>query len=322
MASNSALQAKVIAFPRPAANPAEIYLARLARSSRATMRSALRGIAVQLGQGPDPLGVDWARMSYAQVVMLRAVLNERYAPATANRALSALRGVLREAWRLGALDAETYHRAVDVPAVRGRAAPAGRALGDDELRLLLAACLGEHTPLGRRDAAIIALLAAAGLRRAELAALEVTDYDQASGAITVHEGKGRKGRVSYGRAARPYVNAWLAARGHEPGPLFLPARGRRGFARRHLSGEAVRLILRRRAAQAGLRECTPHDLRRTWVGRLLDAGADLATTQALAGHADPRTTAGYDRRGAETRERAAALVQLPTVGGTHGTHEG
>ncbi len=318
-------QPRVIAFPTgraPAANPAGVYLARLAPSSRRTMRWALGVIAELLaGRPADPMRVEWAEVGYAEVVAIRAHLAERYAPATANRMLAALKGTLRESWRLGQMPAEAYYRAVDVPAIRGQAAPRGRALAEAEIAALLAACGRDASPAGARDAAIVAVLLASGLRRAELAALELADWEPASGALVVREGKGRKGRRAYAAAAAGRLSAWLEVRGDRPGPLVVPI-GRWGELKwRHLSGSGIWWILRRRAREAGVEPFGPHDLRRTWIGALLDAGADLATAQGLAGHANATTTARYDRRGERARRRASALLRLPTVGGNHADHD-
>jgi integrase len=81
-----------------------------------------------------------------------------------------------------------------------------------------------------------------------------------------------------------------------------------------LSGEAIRQILSRRTLAAGLANVSPHDLRRTYAGDLLDAGADLPAVQQLMGHASPSTTSRYDRRGDKARRSAAERLSLDLTG--------
>lgn len=104
---------------------------------------------------------------------LRSKLSELgCALASVNATLSALRGVARAAWQLGQIGVEDYHRIAGVMNVRGSRLPAGRALTPGEIGGLLDTCADDDTPAGARDAAVIALLYGAGLRRSEAAALD------------------------------------------------------------------------------------------------------------------------------------------------------
>jgi integrase len=160
---------------------------------------------------------------------------------------------------------------------------------------------------------MLAVLYGAGLRRAEAVGLDLADYDPDTGALAVR-GKGRQHRTTYvTNGAAEAMAAWLALRGPEPGALFFGVSpgGRLDPERRHMTGQAVLAMLRRRAGQAGVAGFSPHDLRRTYAGDMLEAGADLATVQALMGHASPTTTSRYDRRPEAARRRAAERLHVP-----------
>src|SRR5437763_13795466 len=149
--------------PPDSQNPAAVYLAALAPSGRRTMGQALE-VVVELLGGGDVRTFPWAALRYEHAQAVRRILCERYAPATANKILSALRGVAREAWRLGLIGAETHARIRDVPGVRGSRLPAGREVPIGELVNLFRAC-ADAGASGGRDAAARALPYGAGLRR-------------------------------------------------------------------------------------------------------------------------------------------------------------
>ncbi len=305
-------------------HPALVYLARLALGSRRTMGEALTVMALRLsGNQCDLWTLAWHQLRYQHTAALRSLLAEAYAPATVNKMLAALRGTLKECWRLRLMDAEEYHRAADLPAVRGSVLPRGRALSAGELRALLQACGRDPSAAGRRDGALVATLYGAGLRRSEAVALEVRDYNRETGALTVRSGKGRKDRMGYAPGGcRAAIEAWLPMRGagqegdkgeegREAGPLFVPINKAGKLTIRALSDQAVLYILRKRGREAGLAAFSPHDLRRTFIGDLLDAGADISTVQQMAGHANVQTTARYDRRGEGVKKKAAELLHVP-----------
>ncbi|HEY7909650.1 MAG TPA: tyrosine-type recombinase/integrase [Thermomicrobiales bacterium] len=296
-------------------NPAAVYLARIAPGSRRTMRGALLTIAALLTDGTaDLFTLPWHLLRYQHTGAVRALLAARYAPATANKHLAALRGVLKEAWRLGQMEAADYQRAVDLPGVRGGTLPRGRALTPGELRALFATC-ADGSPAGVRDAALLAVLYGGGLRRAEVVSLDMSDYLPETGALTVRHGKGEKARIVYlTGGAQAAADAWCALRGEAAGPLFLPINKGGRLTHRRMTDQAVLAVLSRRAKTAGVGHFSPHDLRRTFISDLLDAGADIATVQKLAGHSSVTTTGRYDRRGEHAKMRAATLLHVPYQG--------
>lgn len=306
-----------IAPDSPAAerNPAAVYLASLGERSRRTMRGDLEMMAHWLSGGRfHAFSLPWHLLRYQHAAALRSLLAQRYAPATANRMLSALRGVLKAAWRLGQMPTEEYHRAIDLPAIKGETLPRGRAITAGELRSLFVICANDGSAHGARDAALLALLYGAGLRRAEVVALDLADYDAESGEVKVLKGKGGKQRTAYAtKGGKAALDAWLFLRGDVPGPLFLPIRKGGTITHRRLDNQSVFDILVKRARQAGIKDVSPHDFRRTFISDLLDAGADIATVQKMAGHANVSTTARYDRRGEVAKQKASELLHVPFV---------
>jgi integrase len=212
------------------------------------------------------------------------------------------------------MSAEELARAIDLEPVRGSTPLRGRALEAHEVARLFDACMRDRSPAGPRDAVILALGLAAGLRRAEIAALAVSDVDLAGEVVRVL-GKGRKVReVPIKGGTLEALRAWFRCRGGEPGPLVSPVRKGGRVSLAALAPAAVLRICEKRGDEAGLRGFSPHDLRRTYISVLLDRAVDLATAADLAGHASPNTTKRYDRRGERARHAAAEVVVVPYVG--------
>jgi integrase/recombinase XerD len=301
---------------RPDQHPAAVYLARLGSGSRPTMRQALTLVADILSRGRATIEtLPWAALRYQHTAAARAALLEHYQPATVNKCLAAIRGVLRECFRLGLMTAEYHLRASDLPSVKAQRLPSGRGLSKGELRALFAACAEDPTPAGARDAALLAVLYGAGLRRAEVVALDLSEYTPETGALVVRSGKGRKDRIGYAsNGSRDALDAWIKVRGEDPGPLFLPIRkGGRHIEKRRMADQAIRDMVLKRAKEAKVQAFSPHDLRRSFISDMLDAGADISTVQQLVGHSSVVTTQRYDRRGEVTKRKAAELLHIPFI---------
>ena len=304
------IQGKAVHLDR---NPAAVYLASLGPGSRRTMQQALDVTARLLTEDQiDALALNWAALHYQHTQTVRTALAERYRPATANKMLYALKGVLKEAWRLGQMDAETYHRAVDLKSIKARTLPAGRALSSSEIRSLFEACDKEECPARVRDASLVAVLYGTGLRRSEVVGLDFMDFNSETGEIVVRGGKGRKDRIVYApEGTIEALKDWIKVRGSQRGPLLYPLRKGGWIEFRRMTDQAVFNRLRFLASKAGIKDFSPHDLRRTFITDLLDLTGDLATVQKLTGHANSATTARYDQRGERAKKNIAGKLYVP-----------
>jgi site-specific recombinase XerD len=274
------------------------------------MTAKLRSVARLVGLSPEE--IRWSGLRSEVISVVRALMLERrYAPATINTTLSALKGVAHAAWQLKQLKSEEYQRIRDVKGVRGSRLPRGRALSDREVSRLIDACLRDSSPAGARDLAMIALLGSCGLRRSEATSLDLSHFDEEAGTLRVR-GKGDKERLVYlGRESLRAIHNWLDLRGRVAGSLLCPVSKAGDVEPRRLSDQAVYKALRKRAKEAHVRAFSPHDLRRTCITNMLDRGGDLSVVQDIAGHSSMSTTKIYDRRGEAAKRRTSALASLP-----------
>ena len=248
-------------------DPLQAYLDRLlSDESRATVRKRLRAVA-RVVEVSDYAALPWGQLRAHHVAFIKSKLvTAKAAPATVNLTLAALRGIARQARDFNLMTDEEYRRICEIPPHKGTRVPRGRHVRSGELKSLVEACARDKTPAGARDAAMLACLYVGGLRRAELAALQVAHYTADPPTLTIKGGKGDKDRVvPLEPSAAVALDAWLAIRGTRPGKLFLPVNkgGRiRGVG---LTAAAVYNALVKRAAQAGIAPASPHDLRRSFV---------------------------------------------------------
>jgi integrase/recombinase XerC len=153
---------------------------------------------------------------------------------------------------------------------------------------------GLEAELALRDAAIMELLYATGIRVSELCGLDVDDLDEGRNTVRVLGKGGRERTVPAGLPAVRAVAAWrragrppLAVPGSGPA-LFLGARGGRLDPR-----TARRVVHTRLAAVTGVPDSGPHGLRHAAATHLLEGGADLRSVQEILGHASLASTQIY-----------------------------
>ena len=300
----------------PSLAPVQRYLLTLSNDlTRRNVVSQLNAVLRALDlPNATALTFPWHSLTADMVLMLRERLSAKYSVRTANVRLALVRSVCREAFASGLMPQQEYTRICAGRSVRGNSEDAGRAISHPELVRLFEAAWSQGEPTAARDAALLALLYGAGLRRAEAVGLDLDDYHRAEASIHVL-GKGRKHRVTpLGGSAMAAVEAWIAVRGAAPGPLLLIVHAG-VVVNRRMSTDSVWKRAQSLAKRAGVEHIAPHDFRRTAITAALDRHVDLIVVRDFAGHANVQTTARYDR-GAQERKRqvATALDDIPVRG--------
>ena len=222
---------------------------------------------------------------------LIALAEAKLAARSRARALVAMRGLFRHLVAERWLEADPT-ALIDAPRT-ARRLPG--VLGEEAVAKLIAQ--PADTPRGRRDAAMIELAYASGLRVSELINIALADVNLNHGFVRV-TGKGNKTRlVPVGDAARDKIARFLEhdrpllVRDPKQRAVFLTDRGR------PMTRQGFWKTLRNYARRAGVRlpagNISPHKLRHSFATHLVERGADLRAVQAMVGHADISTTQIY-----------------------------
>lgn len=183
------------------------------------------------------------------------------------------------------------------------------AISTDEMTRLLAAPVRAKTPEGARDAAMLELLYATGMRVSELVALNLGDVDGTDDVIRCQGRADRERLLPLTKTAAAALEHYLLqsrpvlsrAKDADATALFLNHRGHR------LTRQGFWLILKGYAASVSVRNVTPHTLRHTFAAHALKTGRHLRDVQTTLGHVSISTTQIYQRLRATTSAPSAAL---------------
>jgi site-specific recombinase XerD len=287
--------APALQVPIPA-GPAELLLERYRRYLLAE-----RGVQPEVARGYVDLvrsfvashaasGAGVAALTAGQVTAFLVAESRRLAPKTAQRLATALRSLLRF-WHLQGLISGPLDRAVPKVANRRPALP--RPLDPVRVRALLASC-DRRSADGRRDLAMLTLMARMGLRAGEVAGLRLDDIDWRRGQITIRGKGNRRDLLPLPADVGEAVAAYL----RDGRPLATLDRSvfiRIKAPRRGLTGGGVTQAVAAAARRAGLGVIYAHRLRHSAATAILAEGGCLAEVGQVLRHRRQLTTAAYTK---------------------------
>ncbi len=244
-------------------------------------------VRAQAGAAAEPASVT-APMVEAYIAALQSS-PQAYASSTVARKVAAIKSFFQYLTEQHIIAADPSLR-VNSPKVKKHVP---RILNRAEMEQLLAAPTRVGGAKALRDAALLALLYATGLRVTEIVNLRQEDVNWTDGTLVCRGRGDRQRQIPMGDAQAivdEYVQRARPQLAHDgsPGVLFLNHRGQK------LTRQGVWLILKECAELAGLGgQVTPHTLRHSFAKHLLGAGENLRRVQELLGHANLSTTQLY-----------------------------
>ena len=290
-----------------------VYLRTL--TSPQTIKTYNTEIRMFLGFVGEELGCRLGEMTVEDLSIYREHLLKVYAPATAAKKLTALRRFLTFTYMGGAtrINPEALRFFAKSPKVGQD--PSYNVLTEEELGRMLAAARSKSM----RDYVLLAVLAGAGLREAEVVGLKIGDFREVQGGQVLLRvlGKGQKLRAvpispELWQLVQRYVllsERSLTSHADARKPLFA---SREGGGDKPLSTRAVRYIVKKYANSAGITKAiSPHSIRHTVGTNMAVNEAPLLVIQQFLGHSDPKTTMRYVRRAEELANKAYTYNTLP-----------
>lgn len=286
---------------RDAISVSERYLISLSSErSRITVKSALNQVATTLGYY-DHKQVPWNELETFQVNAALTALQKRrnLAPSTINLYLSSIKGVFKEGWNAGFISFEAHQRIASIKQTKGQRINRKKVYLTPSIVTALISDASQIKSLsGYRNAAILGLLAYAGLRREEVTDLKMRDIDLAAGEMII-KGKGNKERLGFiSEELNELLCRWFDTFEVMSEYAFFKLHKHDRFVsdKSKLSGNSIYDIVKHHGENIDMPNLHPHALRSYFGTTLLDNGVDIVTVRDLMGHESFSTTEIYIRR--------------------------
>jgi integrase/recombinase XerD len=320
-----------------------LYLDKLSSTSQRSIHSQLRSIGQRMGWSSEDIATRFQSIDYQTAMQIRAMLvSARCSARSINRAMTAIKGIVKIAVILGKVDQLQSLQIQSITNLK-HGEYKGSALSAEQATALLVVLKNANTALEIRNAAITTVLLGTGLRRSEVCMVKLQQLKPEERTLFVAKGKGNKTRTVFlPQWVFPFLERWLLLRGKQQGYLFCGV----GMQHNHAAGSTqkkefspvsrqdstllsrlnavprvvplqvdsaldsstIYRIVQSLTKAIGLEDISPHDLRRTFITRLLEQNVDINTVRQMAGHASIATTTIYDKRDQRFMKHAAETL--------------